>query len=294
MMHEVGRRYAQRKGVTLANLQQYIPRSNDPNCSAGFGMGLTMHLGRDLVRDPQGAGRTCLTQGTRFRSYTCIHGLGHAYMRAHHGELQRALRSCREMRNGHAADCGQGAYHDYWISLSGGDGTTRPKGAITSPRVLCGRADLLFVRGCWYRTFLERRPSGGVTTARDIERLCRRLEGLQRGGCVSAASLIVPGEPREHLAVCSKLKGRDAVNCVRALRVAGLANRPVQQLELTRQCRTMPAAAVAECYEWLGRALSVVSNGRFDGHGCARLTGSARTSCRAGVAETRAPLITFA
>lgn len=294
LMHEVGRRYAKRNGVTLGNLQRHIPRSNNPNCSAGFGMGLTMHLGRDLVRDPSGSGRLCLSQPTRFQGYTCIHGLGHAYMRAHHGELRRALRSCREMRNGHAADCGQGAYHDYWISLGGGDGTTRPAGAVTSPRTLCARADLLFVRGCWYRTFLERRPASPVNGPRDIERLCRGLAGLQRGACVSAASLIVPGQPLEHLAVCAGLRGRDPVNCVRAIRVAALAGRPREQAGLIRACSKLPRPSVRECHQWFGRALTVVSNGRFAGEGCSRLTGEARSGCRAGAAEKQAPLITFA
>jgi hypothetical protein len=294
LMHEVGRRYAQRKGVTLTNLQQHIPRSNDPNCSAGFGMGLTMYLGRDLVRNPSEAGEMCLSQPTRFQGYTCIHGLGHAYMRAHHGELQRALQSCREMRNGHAADCGQGAYHDYWISLGGGDGTTRPSDAITSPRILCAQADLLFVRGCWYRTFLERRPDAPVTGARDIERLCRDLDGLQRGACVSAASLIVPGRPLEHLEVCAELTGRDPVNCVRAIRVAALAERPVEQAELIRACRRLPAPTVRECQEWLGRSLTVVSNGRFASQGCGLLTSRALSSCRVGADQARSPLITFA
>jgi len=294
IMHEVGRRYARRNGVTLENLQAHIPRSNNPNCSAGFGMGLTMHLGRGLVRDPAGAGRTCLAQGTRFRGYTCIHGLGHAYLRAHHGDLRRALWSCREMNNGHAADCGQGVYHDYWISLGGGDGTKRPAGAVTSPRTLCAQADLLFVRGCWYRTFLERRPAGGVSSARDVERLCRGLVALQRGACVSAASLILPGEPPEHLAACSALRGRDPVNCVRSLRVAGLENRPAEQLSLIRGCRSFPRAAQGDCYEWLGRALSVVSNGVFAARGCPQLPGTAAARCRAGAGTTGAPLVTFA
>ena len=294
VMHEVGRRYAQRNDVTLANLQDVIPRSNNPNCSAGFGMGLTMHLGRDLVRDPPGAGETCFSQGTRFRSYTCVHGLGHAYLRAHHGELAKALWSCREMNNGHASDCGQGVYHDYWISLGGGDGTTRPDAPVTDPRELCGEADLLFVRGCWYRTFLEQRPDRPVETARDVEALCDGLEGLQRGACVSAASLIVPGEPPEHLAVCAELRGRDAVNCVRALRVAGYENRPGLQDALIRQCETMPAEARLDCYEWLGRALSVVSNGVFRDRGCSQLDGEAGDRCRAGADDRRLPLVTFA
>jgi hypothetical protein len=111
---------------------------------------------------------------------------------------------------------------------------------------------------------------------------------------VSAASLILPGTPGEHLEIRSRLTGRDPVNCVRAIRVAGLAGRPEEQLELVRACGTMPSRTVRECQEWLGRALTVVSNGRFAQEGCARLTSTAQESCRAGAGESRTPLITFA
>ena len=50
LMHEVGRRFAKRRGVTLGNMQRYVPRSNDPGCSAGFGMGMVMHLGPQIAR----------------------------------------------------------------------------------------------------------------------------------------------------------------------------------------------------------------------------------------------------
>src|SRR5204863_8970921 len=44
MMHVVGRTYGREHHVTLETLQRYLPRSNDPGCSAGFGMGLVMYL----------------------------------------------------------------------------------------------------------------------------------------------------------------------------------------------------------------------------------------------------------
>ena len=44
LMHQVGREFARDHRVTLASLQRYVPRSNNPNCSAGFGMGLVMYL----------------------------------------------------------------------------------------------------------------------------------------------------------------------------------------------------------------------------------------------------------
>src|SRR5215475_8985939 len=96
MMHQVGRMYALRHHVTLANLQRYLPRSNDPGCSAGFGMGMVMTLGNQIGRlGPNGAVQMCLRAPTRFRSYTCIHTLGHAYMRLYHGQLAFGVKACR-------------------------------------------------------------------------------------------------------------------------------------------------------------------------------------------------------
>src|SRR5215217_8434527 len=73
LMHEVGRRYAKAHRLTLGSLQHYIPRSNDPNCSAGFGMGLVMYLGPQiLVTSGRSALTQCMRLATRYRSYTCV------------------------------------------------------------------------------------------------------------------------------------------------------------------------------------------------------------------------------
>ena len=95
MMHVVGRMYARRHHVTLENLQRYLPKSNDPGCSAGFGMGMVMTLGAQIGElGPNGAVQLCLRAPTRFRSYTCIHTLGHAYMRLYHGQLKYGVKAC--------------------------------------------------------------------------------------------------------------------------------------------------------------------------------------------------------
>ena len=152
-MHEVGRRYGAEHHVTLADLMDYIPRSNDPTCSAGFGMGLVMYLGPQIIIS---GGRSALTQcmrlPTRYRSYTCVHGIGHALMRAYHGRLRQSVAACRKLGE-QAPDCAQGAFHDYWISLRGADGTVRRADGV-SPRFLCN-GHLWYVRPCWYRYFVE-------------------------------------------------------------------------------------------------------------------------------------------
>src|SRR2546429_384295 len=102
--------------------------------------------------------------GTPPRRYSCIHGLGHAYMRLYSELLPPALAACRSLGPVDAPDCGQGAFHDYWIALSGLDATRHPAMAV-SPRQLCGRQPALFVRACWFRAFLERPPRRPIATA---------------------------------------------------------------------------------------------------------------------------------
>ena len=145
MMHVVGRMYARRHHVTLANLQRNLPRSNDPGCSAGFGMGLVMALGGEIGRlGPDGALKICERAPTRFRSYTCIHSLGHAYMRLYHSQLGFALKACRTLPATAAPDCAQGAYHDYWFSAVGRDGTKRQRGGAANGTVTMRQADSRF------------------------------------------------------------------------------------------------------------------------------------------------------
>src|SRR3954452_7597627 len=112
MMHQVGRMYARRHHVTLANLQKYLPLSNDPGCSAGFGMGMVMALGAQITHGgAKGAYAMCNRAPTRFREYTCFHSLGHAYMRYYDGYLSYGLKACRALGRAEAPDCAQGVFH---------------------------------------------------------------------------------------------------------------------------------------------------------------------------------------
>jgi hypothetical protein len=282
LMHEVGREYARARRLTLSDLQRYVPRSNNPNCSAGFGMGLVMYLGPQIiVSGGKTAAATCARLPTRYRVYTCVHGLGHALLRAYHGDLGQAVGACRALQRNFAPDCAQGVFHDYWISLRGADGTVRPRGAL-SPRALCdGR--LTYIRPCWYRYFLEQPVTVPIRTARDLRRACRGLDGLERYGCISGAALTISSDPFDQMRVCARLSGADASACLRGVPDQALAGRPPQQLRLIRMCRTR------DCYEWLGRTLAVVTNGGFR---CAALT-RGRQSCAEGAARMRDALVTF-
>jgi hypothetical protein len=283
LMHEVGREYARDHHLTLSTLQRYVPRSNNPNCSAGFGMGLVMYLGPQILRSGgAAAANACARLPTRYREYTCMHGLGHALLRAYHGALGQAVAACRRLQARFAPDCAQGVFHDYWISLRGADGTSRPRHAVTSPRVICdGRYG--YVRPCWYRYFLERPIGLPIRNAADLRRTCQGLAGVQRFGCISGATLELSSDPFEQMHVCRQLRGLEARGCVRGVADQALAGEPRRQLSLIRMCRT------TDCYAWLGRTLAVVTNGGFH---CGALA-QGRRACEAGEARMRDALVTF-
>ena len=293
LMHQVGRDYARAHRLTLATLQRHVPRSNNPNCSAGFGMGLVMYLGPEILRSGgRAAVHVCARLPTRYREYTCVHGLGHALMRAYHGNLGQSVRACRALRPAFAPDCAQGAFHDYWISFRGADGTERPDGVSASPRVICdGR--LTYVRPCWYRYFLEQPVLRPIRTPADLAGFCRGLESVQRFGCISAAALTISSNPFDQMRVCRGLGSRDARACMRGVPSQAFAGKPERQLALIRACSRMAASVRSDCYEWLGRTLAVVTNGRFGVRGCSRLAEQGRSACIAGARHAGDALVTF-
>jgi hypothetical protein len=296
LMHGVGRRYGRLEHVTLARLQDYLPRTNDPGCSAGFGHGLLMALGPQLVQEgPRRAAAECNLGATRYRRYSCIHGLGHAYMRLYSELLPPALAACRSLGPVDAPDCGQGAFHDYWIALSGLDSTRHPT-AAASPRQLCGRQPALFVRACWFRAFLERPPKRAIASAAAVASTCGGLILLQRSGCVTAASLVVSVDPFDQVGVCAQLQSAaDAASCVRGVRVQGVAGTPIAyQVRLVQRCVALVPAARGACYTWMGRALNVVADGSFAVRGCVRLLYPAtRAACARGARAYDGALETF-
>ncbi len=296
LMHTVGRRYGKAKKISLARLQDYLPRSNDPGCSAGFAHGLITSLGTQILRlGPAGAAAECRRSATRYQRYSCIHGLGHAYMRAYMDTLAAALPLCRLLGPDDAADCAQGAFHDYWLALQHLDGTPRSGKAAASPRALCGRQPAEFVRPCWYRVFLELSPTRPVSTSGDVVGLCRGLQSLQRLACITGASVISSSDPFRQLTICSELRGEEAVSCVRGVVVPSLAQKRLKdQVRLVARCAQFGSSARQGCYEWLGKTLTVVTNGAFATQGCAKLaTADGEAWCRRGARESGGALETF-
>lgn len=294
LMHEVGRTWADRHGVTLETLFKYTPRSNDPGCSGGFGMGMAMYLGPKLIQDPESILTACDKLPTRFRQYTCVHGSGHAFMRGYHGSLVPSVGACKTLGPELAPDCSQGAFHDYWISLGGGDGTSAPSGVEADPESVCGAFE--YERPCWFRYFWERKADTRVYEPEDVLGLCGKLEGLERAGCISGASLNMSRErdPVDHARTCAELEGTDTYNCLRGVNVPALDGKIFEQLRLVNTCGDLPTTTRWWCYGWFGRTLAVLTDGEFGASGCAKLEPEhAQVSCRAGVARIDRPLRTF-
>lgn len=294
LMHEVGRTWAKRHGVTIETMYRYVPRSNDPGCSAGFGMGMAMYLGPQLILEPRSVLRTCAKLPTRFREYTCVHGAGHAFMRGFHGQLADAVRSCNALGPKRAPDCAQGAFHDYWIALGGADGAERPRNAETSPEAVCGAFQ--YKRPCWYRFFWERRADTRVYRARDILELCDHQKELQRAGCIGGASLLISRErdPVDHARACQELRLTDTYNCLRGVNVPALAGKRFEQIRLINTCEALPPETESWCFSWFGRTLSVVTDGSFRERGCRQLDDEhERASCYVGGTRVARPLRTF-
>jgi len=293
LMHWVGRNYALDHHVTLGTLQRYLPRTNNPGCSAGFAHGLISALGRSISRlDPRSVAAACARSVTRYQAYSCVHGLGHAYMRAYNEELPLALRMCGRLPHRDVVDCAQGAYHDYWFAASGADGLF-PRAAAT-PRVLCGRQPARFVRACWYRAFMESPPNRALNTSADLSALCAGLTSLQREGCITGASAIFhSGRPDRQVQGCATLAPADRIPCTRGVATQDLMTKPLAaQVHLVSLCDRFGRERNG-CVAWLAKALNVDTNGLFSTRGCPSLGAGDRSACRVGAASWRGPLETF-
>jgi hypothetical protein len=298
LMHTVGRTYAKEAGVTLATLMDYLPQGNDPSCTAGFAHGLVTGVAPQLdASQPRESAAVCADAGTRFQRYSCIHGFGHAFMRLYSDQLRPALGLCRALGPASAADCAQGAYHDYWFAVAGADDATLPGEATTDPRRLCGSQPRGFVRPCWYRAFVDNRPEGfELSTPEDLDGLCAELGGIQRAGCITAAAVIGPADPAVQMQMCAALPDpADAANCARGIKVQNLIDASTAEyVSLVDRCVLFDLPARPACYSWLGKALTVITDGEFAETGCPKLRGSAaRRQCLKGAGHADEALVTF-
>ena len=85
--------------------------------------------------------------------------------------------------------------------------------------------------------------------------------------------MIGPADPAVQLEICARLgSAADAASCVRGTKVQNLLEAPIPRyVRLIDGCGRFGADSRAACYRWMGKALAVVTDGRFERAGCPKL-----------------------
>ena len=267
-MHSVGREWAREHHLTLEGLQKVVPRSNDPGCSAGFGMGLVMELGPQIIKTGgKSALKTCVKLPTRYRDFTCVHSLGHALMRGYHESLFLAVHACSKLGARYAPDCEQGAFHDYWISVRGADDATSPIHAVLSPRKLCAEYPRYAVQ-CWYRYWIEQTPGPVI----EGPPTCCGSAAASSGGSARAAS----PAPRRMCSTHRSGSWRCARSCARRTRVRACAALRIRRTPASRSGSSRFSAIAGGCRPVRSRRAPRGSDRRSTS---SRTGGSSRDGC---------------
>ena len=290
LMHTVGRTYAREAGITLADLMDYLPQSNDPGCSAGFAHGLVTGVGAQI--DPRRPGEAAARLHRRRHALPALQLRARARARVHAG-LRRPARACaRPLPLARVAVGGRLRPGRLPRLLVRGRRRRRREpadGAITDPRRLCGAQPTAFVRPCWYRAFVDNRPEGIVVDSPEhLDVLCEGLDGLQREACVTGAAVIGPADPTAQLKLCAGLADpSDAAGCIRGTKAQNLLGAPASDfVRLIGRCELFAGVTRDGCYRWLGKAIAVLTDGAFAQSGCPKLAkADARRNCTCGCAD---------
>ena len=245
------------RALTLADLMDYLPRSNDPGCSAGFAHGLVTGVAPPIdPRRPREAATVCADAGTRYQRYSCVHGLGHAFMRIYGDRLAPALALCRAL--GPRLGAGLRAGRLPRLLVRGRrrrrGGAARSGGRHRPARALRAAQPTEFVRPCWYRAFVDNRPDGIVVDSPRAPR--RALRGPRRAPARGVHHRRLgdrPGRPGRAARDLRRPRGpRDAASCIRGTKVQNLlgastdalrpADRPLRALRRRDAGRVLPLA----------------------------------------------------
>ena len=296
LMHTVGRRYGEHAHVTLTNLLDYLPKTNDPGCSAGFAHGLLIALGPQIQKlGPRGAAADCHRARDalpavqlRPRARPCLRTAVRRLRRSGAGLVRSARRRPTRPTARRASSTTTGSPSPASTARAPARERDLAREALRRRNrpATCGRAG---TGRC-----SSAPPARLPDSAQSLLALCRGLSTRQHAGCITGASLIRSSDPREQLRTCAELTSADAAACVRGLRVPTYALAPFRtKLSLIQACAGVRSAQRA-CYLWLGKALNVITNGAFVSRGCPQLRYAAtRAACARGARAYEGALETF-
>lgn len=220
-MHTTGRWFAAKEKVTLTTLQNYIPRSDNSNCSAGFTHGMISVIGVN----PDNAKPlllSCAREQTRARRTFCSHGLGHAFRRNYldDDDLAKTIAACDRLGPTAASDCAQGAYHDYLFAVAGIDDTKKlvkvdrllqRRGPLAAAEI-CHSQPQRYQSECWFRVFYFYRSSFPVDGVKSLSQFCLKQAPRSSSACF-AAGIATFVESYDYVTECQGLRGERAEDC---------------------------------------------------------------------------------
>ena len=104
-----------------------------------------------------------------------------------------------------------------------------------------------------------------------------------------------PPDPAVQLAFCAELDGEEAESCIRGTKVQNLIASPSEEhVALLQECDGFPDETALACYRWLGKVMSVLTDGAFEQYGCGSAPDAQRRrACEQGAGEIDEPLVTF-
>ena len=220
------------------------PPSNDPGCSAGFAHGLVTGGADTILGGRSRRRRVCAKAGNALPALQLHPRVRAAFMRINADRLAPALDLCRALGAAAAADCAQGAYHDYWFAAVGADYASLPAQAVTKTRAaLCGAQPRAFVAACWYRAFVDNRPAGQSDPS-TISTRSAKVKGVN----VRRANLGLRDraafDQADQLQLCAGLGDTtDAQTCVRGIKVQNLSSRSTATyVQLIGRCELFAGA----------------------------------------------------
>lgn len=235
-MHAAGRRFAEEKNVALAQLQDYLPRTDSFNCAAGFAHGMVSVIGVNPTNASQLI-EVCARESTRVRQVACTHGIGHAFRRSFISDdkMKQTIAACKRLGPLVASDCAQGAYHDYIFAFEGID-DTRKLSDINQAAEICRGKPSDYISSCWYRLFIYYPEQFRFNGPKPLREFCRRQDRQRDCFAAGIAAFTIPPTMVE---ACRQFKGVEAVNCFSAVDLKGPGLKAIQLNDPAAQRRTI-------------------------------------------------------
>lgn len=236
-------------------------RSNATAGSGGYYHGILLRAIRGVKTDQLGrrADELCRDPSVRadgFLTYQCLHGMGHGLMIHTGNALPVALETCSQIQAGpDQFSCYTGAFMEN-VHRFMGVNSGKPSRYVSDEDLLypCTWVDERFKRACYVQA-TTRMGAGVRWNWRSIAEQCRKAdEGYVQTCFYSTGGWAWAHAKGDHLGMqqrCADLREGNGA-CVYATSAWIMGNSDLSGAESIAFCRSLPAAALADCYGGIG------------------------------------------